>query len=333
MAQSESKPGLMTRLLRALGIGKRQRGEPERYAGQPTQSRSSGESRSGGDHRSGSSRETEPAPASGDGKPAVDPNEVTAAPEDSVRSDTGINGPSIGDAAKREIAERAADQVPAQDIPEVWNPPGTEGLASQPPVVGFEREQVVGSFQWFGPTPEWLASTPIEVGERAHEHPLYPQPAVVSQESGEHRAGLGEEGQALGVVDSGLGGDRPEPRAVGSGSDQKGLAPVVGSRKDALGLDEIRPGPGVAGSEPGTDGPGPGELDQGSSPVGAGSTRTAKKTSPSRRNSAGMCQYPQLNQDPEMMDRGLGRMDQHRQDGIRSPLRSRWSPRLPAGRR
>jgi chromosome partitioning protein len=291
MAQSESKPGLMTRLLRALGIGKRQRGEPERYAGQPTQSRSSGESRSGGDHRSGSSRETEPAPASVDGKPAVDPNEVTAAPEDSVRSDTGINGPSIGDAAKREIAERAADQIPAQDIPEAWNPPGAEGLASQPPIVGFEREQVVGSFQWFGPTPEWLASTPIEVGERAHEHPLYPQPAnhseesgeridshgavlpqpaVVSQGSGEHRAGLGEEGQALGVVDSGLGGDRPEPRAVGSGSDQKGLAPVVGSRKDALGLDEIRPGPGVAGSEPGTDGPVPGELDQGSSPVGAG---------------------------------------------------------------
>jgi chromosome partitioning protein len=127
MAQPSSKPGLITRLLRALGIGKRppQR-EPERYAGEPPRTSAVEKSASGGDQRSTGSAQPVPPPLPVNPKPASDPAAATASSSDSPRSDTDKSIPSIDDAETTEIAAGVAGQSPVQDLQDGSNPPDAE---------------------------------------------------------------------------------------------------------------------------------------------------------------------------------------------------------------
>src|SRR6266516_1800822 len=134
MAQPSSKPGLMTRLLRALGIGKRPRQrEPERYAGEPPRTSAVEESASGGDRRSTGSAEPVPRPLPVNPKPAGDPAAVTASSSDSPRSDADKSCPSIDDAETTEIAAGVAGQSPVQDLQDGSNPPDAEIALSAGP--------------------------------------------------------------------------------------------------------------------------------------------------------------------------------------------------------
>ena len=125
----------MTRLLRALGIGKRppQR-EPERYAsGEPPRASVVEESASGGDRRSTGSAEPVPRPLPVNPKPAGDPAAAAASSSDSPRSDADKSRPSIDDAETTAIAAGVAGQSPVQDLQDGSNPPDAEIALSAGP--------------------------------------------------------------------------------------------------------------------------------------------------------------------------------------------------------